>query len=324
MKPDVAVIKWLLEKPDDGIGFVVHQNILHSSSDNTDFQQAKRFSYTNGHIAKILKHMNPDGYWERPGAGYNPKYRSTVWSLILLSQLGASISDDERIGKACSYYLDYAFTKDRSISYNGTPSGTIDCLQGNMCAALTILGYEDDRLDATYDWMARSVTGTIERYYAYKCGPCFACGVNARKPCAWGAVKVMLAFGSLPDRKRTKPIRDAMGMGAEFLLGVDPATAAYPTRTDAKPNRSWWKFGFPVFYVTDILQLVEVLALCGFGHDPRLSTAIDLIERQRDGNGRWNMEYTYAGKSWGDFGPVHQPNKWVTYRALKVRSHINI
>jgi hypothetical protein len=30
------------------------------------------------------------------------------------------------------------------------------------------------------------------------------------------------------------------------------------------------------------------------------------------------LEYTYAGKTWGDFGEKKQPNKWVTLRAARV------
>jgi hypothetical protein len=30
------------------------------------------------------------------------------------------------------------------------------------------------------------------------------------------------------------------------------------------------------------------------------------------------MEYDYTGKTWVDFGPKKQPNKWVTLRALRV------
>jgi hypothetical protein len=33
--------------------------------------------------------MNPAGNWVKPG--YSPKYRSTVWALILLAELGAHI-----------------------------------------------------------------------------------------------------------------------------------------------------------------------------------------------------------------------------------------
>lgn len=35
-------------------------------------------------------------------------------------------------------------------------------------------------------------------------------------------------------------------------------------------------------------------------------------------SGRWSLDYDYTGKTWADFGPRRQPNKWVTLRALRV------
>jgi hypothetical protein len=92
----------------------------------------------------------------------------------------------------------------------------------------------------------------------------------------------------------------------------------YPTRTGDKANRAWWKFGFPVFYITDLIQLVEAVALLGYGRDRRLSHALQVIRDQQDEQGRWSLEYEYAGKTWVDFGRKHAPNKWVTLRALRV------
>jgi hypothetical protein len=176
--------------------------------------------------------------------------------------------------------------------------------------------------------MARTVTGegiapqgdktTPLRYYAYQCGPNFACGANEKLPCGWGAVKVMLAFGMLPAQKRTPLIQEAIRQGAGFLLGVDPASAAYPTVGNIKPNASWWKFGFPVFYVTDILQNVDALVRCGYGGDPRLANALQYIREKQDAHGRWALEYDYAGKTWIKVGRKRQPNKWVTLRAMQV------
>jgi hypothetical protein len=178
-------------------------------------------------------------------------------------------------------------------------------------------------MNKAYEWMARSVTGegiapmeereALVRYYAYKCGPTFACGVNNRLPCAWGGVKVMLAFSKLPVKRRTPLIKKAIEQGVDFFLAIDPVTANYPTRDHSKPNRAWWKFGFPVFYVTDLLQLAEA-----FVSDPRLSNTLDLIREKQDNEGRWQLEYDYPGKTWIDFGSKKEPNKWVTVRALRI------
>jgi hypothetical protein len=85
------------------------------------------------------------------------------------------------------------------------------------------------------------------------------CGSNNKQPCAWGAAKVMLAFSKLPREEWTPQIEKAVDQGVDFLFSVDPATAAYPSGWNDKPSRNWWKFGFPVFYVTDILQISEAL-----------------------------------------------------------------
>jgi hypothetical protein len=128
----------------------------------------------------------------------------------------------------------------------------------------------------------------------------------------------MLAFGSLPAARRTQLISDAIAKGAEFMLAGDPAKAGYPNGWAEKPSGNWWKFGFPVFYVTDMLQNVEGLLSLGYGGDPRLADALTVILEKQDPSGRWALEYEYGGKTWVDFGKKKQPNKWVTLRALRV------
>jgi hypothetical protein len=337
-------LSWLLERDSPGVRYLALRDLLDRPQDDPELRAARQAAHTEGPIATVLAEMNEAGYWAKPGPGYNPKYRSTAWSLMLLAQLGAAVAEDERIARACAYLMDHALAPGGQFSINGAPSGTIDCLQGNLCWALLELGCEaspqrsgggcdDPRLVAAYEWMARSVTGegvaaatdkqAAVRFYAYKCGPTFACGPNDKLPCAWGAVKVMLAFSRWPVERRTPLIQRAIAQGVDFLFSIDPATAAYPTPRGGKPNRSWWKFGFPVFYITDLLQLAEALAGLGYGADPRLANALTFIREKQDSQGRWPLEYDYAGKTWVDFGPKRQPNKWVTLRALRVLKAVN-
>ena len=160
--------------------------------------------------------------------------------------------------------------------------------------------------------------GTPVRYYSGKIGPDFQCGANNKLACAWGAVKVMLAFSKLPRDRWTPLIESAVQRGIDFLFSVDPAAAAYPTGYAQKPSGNWWKFGFPVFYVTDLLQNVEAMVRLGYGQDPRLENALQLIRDKQGQQGRWPLEYSYSGKTWWEFGETKQPNKWVTTRALMV------
>ena len=258
---------WLLESENPGVRYLAMRDLLDLSPDDKELKSARRSAHKEGPIAHILSKMDEDGFWMRPGTGYGPKYKSTVWALILLAQLGGSVKEDKRIKLACKYYLDHALSPGGQLSAmtNNSPSGTADCLQGNMLWSLTELGYEDKRMDVAYEWMARTVTGegvapmkdkhAEVRYFAGKCGPTFACGANNKLPCAWGGVKVLLALSKLPVEKRSDLIGRAISHGVDFFFSVDPFTAEYPNGWAERPSGNWWKFGFLVFYVADILQI---------------------------------------------------------------------
>jgi hypothetical protein len=323
---DKNTLDWLLEPADIGVRYLALRDLVHAGPKDLDI--ARKQAHEAGPIAAVLAKMEKEGYWVAPGPGYNPKYTATVWSIILLSQLGADIRTDPRIETACVYLLKNDLANSCCFTVNGLPSGTVDCLQGNLCAALVEMGYQGPWVDTAFEWMARTITGegiapmtdktAPVRYYASKCGPNFACGANDKKSCAWGAVKVMLAFSKLPEEKRTPLIDRAIKAGVDFLFSKDPADADYPSGYAVKPSGNWWKFGFPVFYITDILQIVEALLGLGYGKDPRLARALDLIREKRGTDGRWPLEYDYTGKTWVDFGPKKQTNKWVTLRAMRV------
>lgn len=323
-------LPWLLGSENPGVRYLALRDLLDLSPDDHQLKSARTLAHKEGPIARLLSKMNEEGYWQRPGTGYGPKYKSTVWALILLAQLGASVKEDKRIRLACKYYLDHALSPGGQLSAmtNNSPSGTADCLQGNMLWSLMELGYQDKRMDAAYEWMARTITGegvapmkdkqAEVHYFAGKCGPTFACGANNKLPCAWGGVKVLLALSKLPVEKRSELIERAIRHGVDFFFRVDPSTADYPNGWAEKPSGNWWKFGFPVFYVADILQIAEALVALGFGKDKRLKNTLELIRAKQDEEGRWQLEYNYDGKTWMRFGRMKEPNEWVTLRALRV------
>ncbi|MGE5138988.1 MAG: hypothetical protein ACM3JD_05995, partial [Rudaea sp.] len=303
--------EWLLERDSPGVRYLALRDLLDLDENDRELRAARKAAHRHGPVAAILGQMDETGYWVRPGPGYYPIYRSTIWSLTSLAQLGALISEDKRIARACAYVLDHSLTTGGQFTMTGAPSGTVDCLQGNLCWALLELGCDDSRLESAFEWMARSVTGegvspaadkqAAVRYYAGKYGPTFACGANNKQPCAWGAVKVMLAFGKLPRQDRTPVIKRAIKRGVDFLLGTEPAQAEYPNGYGLRPSRNWWKFGFPLFYITDLLQNVESLVSLGYARDPRLAQALGVIRDKQDEQGRWLLEYDYRGKIWTDF-----------------------
>lgn len=323
-------LDWLMDTGDPGVRYLTLRDLFDLPHNDSILIASRKKAHAEGPIAHVLKRMDPEGFWSKPGPGYSPKYRSSVWSIILLAQLGASIKEDCRIKQACNYLVDHTWADGGKFTHAGSPSGTFDCLQGNLCWALTELGYSDPRLDEAYHWLAISQTGegiapktekkAQLRYYAYKCGPGFLCGANYNLPCAWGATKVLKALGNIPAHKQTDQTRKATRLAVDFFFTIEPSTAAWPYKEVLSKN--WWKFGFPVFYNTDLLQVAEALAAVGYANDPRLALTIELIRSKQDHQGRWLLEYDVSKKTWGNYGTLGTPNKWVTLRALRFLKEI--
>ena len=336
-------IPWLIE-PDPanpGVRYLALRDLLDHPMDDPELRQAQADAMLTGPVRAIQDAQAPDGYWDKPGAGYGPKYTGTVWSVTFLAQLGAD-GRDPAVRRGCEYVLDHSRAR---APYGGFtalmelyPSGMVQCLGGNLCAALIDLGWLDDpRLGDALAWLARSITGEgtvpadeaphgpnpsedqMVRYFrGGNSGPGFECAANGRKPCAWGAIKAMLALSRIPESRRTPTMCTAIAMGTDFLLSRDPATADYPTWDERPPSRSWFQLGYPLGYVTDVLQNLEVLIALGRGEDPRLATALAWLMEKQNTAGQWKMEYSYNGKMWRDVEQKGQPSKWVTLRALRV------
>jgi hypothetical protein len=317
-----ASLSWLLE-PDEanpGVRYFALRDLLDTPNNSPELTAAQADVMRTGPIPTILDAQYPNGYWVKPGPGYTPKYRSTLWQVIFLAQLGAD-GRDVRIRRAIEHIFSHALTPNDGFSINGRTSTTIHCLWGNVVWALFELGYEtkgDERLNRTIDALARSVTG--EGYDWYRKGgvqaPGFVCSGNYGLPCAWGAVRALWALNHVPSTLRSPVVEAAIETCTTFLLSYNVARADYPYKE--RINSSWFKFGYPLGYVTDVLLNLEALAEAGYGGDPRLDEAIELVRSKQDAQGRWKMEYSYNGKMWTDVEKKGEPSKWVTLRAMRM------
>ena len=112
-------------------------------------------------------------------------------------------------------------------------------------------------------------------------------------------------------------VEDAIRACIDFLLSYD-----YPHQE--RISSSWFKFGYPLGYVTDVLLNLEALTEAGVVSDPRLESVVALVLSKQDDQGRWNSEYSYNGKMWIDIEKKGQPSKWVTLRAMRVLKRLGV
>ncbi|GAC1456053.1 MAG: hypothetical protein PVSMB4_16380 [Ktedonobacterales bacterium] len=322
-------LPWLLDDDTPAVHHLALRQLLDQPADAPEVRQARAAAMQTDPIAAILAAQQPEGFWVKPGPGYGPKYRGTVWQLIFLDQLGADGSD-MRVQAACEYVLSHGqATSGGFASWGGgrrevaaPPSLVIHCLNGNLLRALIGFGrLEDERVQRAIDWQARSITGegSTSYYRSGTSGPGFSCAANEQLPCAWGAIKGLLGLARIPPHRRTPQVERAIQQGGAFLLGGDPATAAYPAGWgNAQPSPAWFKLGFPLGYRADILQNVAVLCELGFAQDARLQGAVTWLLSQQEQSGRWRNQAAFNGKTWVDIDKQGQLSKWVTLRACSV------
>jgi hypothetical protein len=313
---------WLLEEDDDnpGVRFFALRDLLGLPLEDREVRRARKAIMQRGPVPVILAAQREDGTWAKGGSGYSPKYRGTVWQVLFLAELGADPAD-AHVQRGCEALLRGGLASNGAFSANaGTPpSGALHCLNGNMIYALHRHGYGDDpRVRAALDWQIGAILGNedVRFYKSGTSGPGFACGVNLGQPCGWGAAKAMNALLEVPPRRRTRRLREALRVGADFLLSRDPAEADYPYT--GRVSSTWFRPGFPLSYWSDVLEVVWILVRLGYASDPRLGRAMEWVLQRRDDQGRWKMRNGLNQKMWIDIEARGKPSKWVTLRAMRV------
>jgi len=309
---------WLLDPENPSARYLTLTNLLDRKPGDPDVVAARAAvpgvdparAILDAQFAGSDRSSVPTGYWVKPGVGYSPKYRATIWQVIFLAQLGAP--PIEPICQACDYVLDHSR---RSSDRRGEPDGrfaagqeartAVNCLNGNLLWALRYLGYGDDaRAVEAREATARAIL---------KRG--FACHYNGDLPCAWGGVKILRAFLEVPVEERSTPVAAAVERGVELLLSARPLDATYPTAS--RVSDRWFKLGFPLGYRADVLEAMLALAQAGYADHPFVQAGAKWLLAKRDIQGRWTLEQV-PGKMWASFGQVGQPNKWVTLRAAQL------
>ena len=318
----VDPIHWLLEEGNPAVRCFTLKEILDKSENESVVMTAKNEIMEIGTVPKILAKQNDGGFWETPERFYTAKYKGTVWQLLILAELSADEAD-ERVRRACEFVLansqDYesgGFSMWVSTKTGGgRHSGVIPCLTGNMVWSLIKLGYsEDSRVTRGIDWITtyqRFDDGIENRPKGWPYDKAISC--FSTHSCHMGVVKSLKALAELPADKRTKDIMNTIEKGVEYLLKHHIHKRSHDLDRVSKPG--WLRFGFPLMYQTDALEILGILTKLGY-KDKRMQEAIDLVVAKQDEEGRWRLESTFNGRFQTNIEQKSKPSKWITVKAL--------
>ena len=325
-----GTIAWLLEADDPSLRYLTLTGLLGETADGAAAAEARRRIMTEGAVPAILAAQREDGGWSEPGRFYMAKYTGTVWQLIILAELGAD-GADERVRRGCE-----AILRDGQDAASGgfghkpaahggcTHATVIPCLTGNMVYSLIRLGMLDDpRVRRAVDWITTyqrfdDAEGDAPGGWPYHVEMCWG-----RHTCHMGAVKALKALAEIPPERRSPAVERTLADGVEFLLRHHVHRRSHDLARDSKPG--WRRFGFPLMYQTDVLELLVILTrLAREGApilgDPRLDEAFALVATKADAQGRWRLQNTFNGRFVVDIEAKGEPSRWVTAKALEVLS----
>jgi hypothetical protein len=317
-------IDWLLEPNNPSVRYFTLKYLLGKPPTDPDILRAKHHIMNTGPVPTILSKQKPEGCWGNPEDFYiRSKYKGTIWSYLLLAELGAD-GADERIKSTSEFILNHAqdstsggFAYYSKKTGGGDRNKILPCLTGNMLWCLIRFGYlKDPRVQHGIDW--------ITKYQRFDDGiPAAPRGWPYEKfqncwgnhTCTMGVVKTLNALAEIPQNQRSRDIQTTIEKGAEYLLIHHLFKRSHNLDQVAKPG--WIKLGFPLMWQIDVLEMLLILTRLGY-KDERMQDAINVVLSKQTAEGAWVLEKTFNRRMQVHIENKGKPSKWVTLRALTV------
>nr|MDO8080502.1 nitrogen fixation protein NifH [Candidatus Freyarchaeota archaeon] len=339
MKISREVLDWLTDRSNPSVRYYTLKNLLGKSESSSEVREAKELIMHEGVIPSILSHQNEEGhfpsreiiekYSKRPGPGtfwgkllygedverfgYLPKYRATIWQLLLFAELGADGSDT-RIKKTCEYVLKTCYNNDGLFTIMGA-NILAPCFHGNMSYSLLKLGYtEDPRLEKALQILfdcQRFDDGVFKtpKEWPYR-GSRDRCSGN--HSCYAGCSKGLKAVAAYPKEKWDRRVKEYIERGSEFFLKHHVYKSSHNPEKLLRNRID--EITFPSFIYSDFLEILDVLLELGV-KDHRMNDAVELLKSKQLGNGRWKLD-SIVSNMYTKIEEKGKESKWATYRAL--------
>lgn len=316
--------EWLLGEDNQSVRYFALRELSNKTPIDSEVISAAQAIMRQGLVPQLLEIQQTPAYIATLPRFYTDKYRGLIWQHIVLAELGADRND--QIAVQCEFLFnnsqelqDGGFSQSAAAKTGGgRVSEVIPCLTGNMVWCLIRFGYLDDpRVQKSIGWLTRFMrfNDGIENdpqdppYNHYEM--CWG-----KHTCHMGVVKALKALAEIPSEKRTAAVSETIEKAVEFLLIHHIHKQSHNLNRVSKPG--WLKFGFPLMYQTDVLEILDILTSLGV-RDSRMDEAVSIVLSKQNDKGRWHIENTYANDRLPvSFGEKGEESKWLTLRAMRV------
>jgi len=318
---DAQVIDWLLEEDQPSVRYHTLVDLLGRKQDDPEVKAAYSTIHRGGWAHDLLRTQKPKGYWEaheprtlREWVNFLrfPRYDSSIWKGIVLSELGLTATDP-RIRRLADRIFEYKLHLSSEVNLFTEEV----CIVGNVARMLTRFGYGDDRrVRKLYDWMIEDQ----REDGGWNCA--------AGKPGTLDCWEALAAFATTQKANRTAAMERAISRGAEFYL-------ERKLFEEGRRYAPWFRFHYPTHYYYDVLVGLDVLTRLGYAGDRRLKPALQILREKRRSDGTWVLDRVHPDEGPGSshgaaarkvrplaLERAGEPSKSITLTALRVLKRV--
>ncbi len=182
------------------------------------------------------------------------------------------------------------------------------CIDGYMLRALWMMGYGSHPASREM----RSLVKASRRWdNGYLCGDRTD---GPSKSCMRGAWQVLMAFADVPELRRSAETAKMV----KYFLERDVLFRRDDPAKPLRPEVTQTIFPF-VHGRASLLEALYALSRLGFGRHKALANAWDMLDRKRQQDGRYILNWTPS--TLFPVGCRGTPDKWVTLYALLAKKH---
>ncbi len=314
------VIEWLLEDENPSVRYWTLTNLLDKSPTDDEVVLTQQSIMNSQCVKAILNEQASEGHWGNPDDMYNPKYRATTHNLLILAELGTKRVPkiENAVENIFQFQRDSGhFLITRPKTEKGRASVVKDgcCLDGNILFYILHFGYLNDQ-------RTKKLIQFQEDYYSAKDGgwKCRAFPIDSSNVfpvnCYMGRIKMLRGLASIPKGKRSKRIQEIINQEVEVIFKNDVYKYLRNPDGTRKEKAGWKRFGFPIFYQSDILEVLGIFTALRV-RDERMQDSIDHVIKTQQKDGKWLLKNSFNGKMICDIEEKGKSSKWITYRALR-------
>lgn len=301
-----ALIDWLLQAQTPSIRYLTHRYLMDQPESMLEVQAVRGAMRAVGPIPEMLAQQTKTGAWAGEHSYYTPKYTSTHWSMLLLSELAAD-PEEARLRKGALFML--GDTWERLQRRVESHAHGLTCFWANLLRYTLHCGLADDPRRGLV--VKALVNDALQGEWR--------CAYHYEYPCAWGAGRALWALAALPEERSSERVRAAISSGLAFLLEEHHLEQAdYPLPEQVKRHALWGRLNFPLFYQADILLVLRALAELNALDHPGAGPALDWLQGRRGTNGRWRGASPFRGRTWVGMGGREETDRWVSLQAALI------